>query len=543
MPGPFVKVPMRALLLVGLLAATVLAGCSDDRSDASDNDLDTPPARSGHLTWVHRSGAVVVDEALFNGTLPSFEQLHVTTRISGEPTIAISRSGAVFYPAIDFDSGIPNAQGLPRTVYFRSVDGGVTWEDFSPHLMQQDTHPTSFDPYIYGDPSTGRIFALDMGPHVACNQVSWSDDDGRTWLTRPAACPTPVADHPSIFTAPGNAATQALNTQVPQVGNPNPVAYPNTIFLCSNQIADVQCSMSVDGGFNWLPSQPVFVGYDPAIALENGDPVGALCGSLTGHGHASFTDGTIYIGRAYCGTIVAGISRDGGLNWEQSTIASDPMYAPRGEHDVSLATDLAGNAYALWIGDEGRTVFLAQSSDQGRTWAEPLNVTAPGVTAAKLPSLVAGATGRIAWQYVATTTPAGWAVDNRNETTDELEHYGEWLNATWDAYVGMSLDADTADPVFATTTVNDVAQPLKRGGCEDRCPGADSGTPGVGGMYDFLDIDFDPISGRLWTAIVDVCTAECDEPTANAETFERSFGAVGKQVGGTLMLDEPFPAR
>ena len=44
-----------------------------------------------------------------------------------------------------------------------------------------DTHPTSFDPYVYSDPTTGRVFALDMGPHVACNKVSWSDDDGRTW--------------------------------------------------------------------------------------------------------------------------------------------------------------------------------------------------------------------------------------------------------------------------------------------------------------------------------------------------------------------------
>ncbi|MEK6975405.1 MAG: sialidase family protein [Candidatus Thermoplasmatota archaeon] len=529
---------MRALLVTALLIAAVLAGCSDDGlKTPGDGDVDAPA--SGHPVWVHRNGGIPVDATLFNGTLPSFEQRHVTTRISGEPTIAISRTGAVFYPAIDFDSGVPNVQGLPRTVYFRSVDGGTIWEDYSPHLLQQDTHPTSFDPYIYGDPTTGRIFALDMGPHVACNQVSWSDDDGRTWITRPAACPTPVADHPSIFTAPGNAMTQALNT----VGGQNPLAYPNTIFLCSNQIADVQCSMSVDGGLNWLPSQPVFVGYDVGAAAEGGDPLDALCGSLTGHGHASFVDGTIYIGRAYCGTLVAGISRDGGLNWEQSIIASDPRYAPRGEHDVSIATDLAGNAYALWIGDEGRTVFLAQSSDQGRTWAEPLNVTAPGVTAAKLPSLVAGAAGRIAWQYVATTTPSGWTVEDVNQTTGERDHQAEWLNATWNAYVGVSLDATTTDPVFATTTVNDVARPLKRGGCEGRCPGADSGTPGVGGMYDFLDIDFDPVSGRLWTAIVDVCTAECDEPTADAETFERSFGAVGKQIGGTFLLDEPYPAR
>ncbi len=516
---------MRPLLLGLLLTATVLAGC------AGSDDTDTAPepqAEAARPVWFHRDGGVLVDASLFAGEAPSFVQLNVTTRISGEPTIAVTRTGAVFYPAIDFDSGVPNVQGLPRTVYYRSVDGGRTWEDFSPHLLQVDTHPTSFDPYVYADPTTGRLFALDMGPHVACNKVSWSDDDGRTWLTRDGACPTPVADHPSIFAAPANALSSVLAPN-------NPVtAYPNTIFLCSNQVADVQCSMSPDGGLSWLPSEPIFVGVDTQILAEDAMGVGWLCGSLTGHGHASFVDGTIYIGRSYCGTIMAGISRDGGMTWEQATIASDPIYAPRGEHDVSIATDLDGTAYAFWIGGNGTTTWLSVSHDQGRTWALPLNVTAPGVTAAKLPSLVAGASGRIAFQYVATTTPSGWEVDDL-APNGTLLHEAEWRNATWDAYVGVSLDAGSEDPVFATTTVNRPDQPLKRGGCEDRCFGD------VGGMYDFLDIDFDPMTGRLWTSLVDVCSGDCDLAGADAGTFERSFGAVGRQVGGTFLLDSPYP--
>ncbi|MHB1261072.1 MAG: sialidase family protein [Thermoplasmatota archaeon] len=519
---------MRSLLVALLVASALFAGCADSDGPGSEtpDGLDSPVLQ-GRPVVVHRSGGIVVPAAEFLGELPAFTQLNVTTRISGEPTIAISRTGAVFYPAIDFDVGA-GATTLPSTKYFRSVDGGATWEDFSPNLANAvDTHPTSFDPYVYSDPTTGRVFALDMGPHVACNKVSWSDDDGRTWLTRDGACPTPVADHPSIFVAPANAMTEVLAPN-------NPLSpYPHTIFLCSNQIADVQCSMSPDGGFTWLPSQPVFTGVDSQELSERPMDVNWLCGALTGHGHASFVDGTIYIGRSYCGRIMAGISRDGGLNWERVIIADGPEYAPRGEHDVSIATDLDGTAYALWTGLNGTTVWLSSSLDKGASWSTPLNVTMPGVTAVKLPSLVAGASGRIAWQYVGTTTPSGWAV-GASDDSGEPKHPEELLNATWNAYVGMSLDAAAEDPVFATTTINTLDQPVKRGTCDGRCFGD------VGGMYDFLDIDFDPLTGRLWTAIVDVCTADCDEPWADADTFERSFGAVGKQVGGTFLLDEPY---
>jgi hypothetical protein len=254
---------------------------------------------------------------------------------------------------------------------------------------------------------------------------------------------------------------------------------------------------------------------------------GRVCGSLTGHGHASFVDGTIYIGKAHCGVPMAGISRDGGLTWTTAVIAQGPEYQPRGEHDVSIGTDLDGTAYAFWIGN-GTTAWLSRSTDKGATWTTPVDVTAPGVTAAKLPSLVAGASGRIAFLYVGTTTPSGFAAT-------EQEKPDEWLNATWNAYVGMSLDANEDDALYATTTANDLDRPLKRGSCDGRCFGD------IGGMYDFLDIDIDPMTGRVWVALVDVCTGDCE--SGDARSLQRAMGAVGKQVGGVFLLDEPFPRR
>ncbi len=510
---------------VFLLAALALAGCLSSEPTAPENPAPTSAPglpEAGRPIYVMDGNQNPLELGAFEGEAPVFEQLHVSTRRSGEPTIGITRSHAVFYPSIEFDVGAPGATTLPSTIYYRSVDGGQTWEDVSPQIAGVKTHQTSFDPYVYVDPTTSRVFAMDMGPHVACNKVSWSDNNGLTWATRDGACPTPVADHPTLFAGPRLAELDGL-----------PGPYPNNVYLCSNQVADVQCSVSPDGGLNWLPSQPVFVGVDTE-ELDDPFSLNWLCGSLTGHGHASFVDGTVYLGRGYCGAPVVGISRDGGLNWETSIISGNATHYLAYQHDVSVGTDAAGNAYAFWHGNGDTTAYLSISRDQGRTWSEPLNVTAPGVTAVKLPSLVAGANGTIAFQYIGTTTPSGWGIHTR---ADEPGMEDERRNATWHAYVGMSINALDEQPVFVTTTVNDVAQPLKRGDCWDRCFGNE------GGMYDFLDIDIDPITGQIWTALVDVCTNECDAEGADADSYQRAFGAVGKQVAGTKLLLEPIPAR
>ena len=79
--------------------------------------------------------------------------------------------------------------------------------------------------------------------------------------------------------------------------------------------------------------------------------------------------------------------------------------------------------------------------------------------------------------------------------------------------------------------------PMKRGACAGRCHGE------VGGMYDFLDIDIDPLTGTVWAALVDVCTDACDEPGANARTRQQSYGLVAHQIGGDTLLTEEIPER
>ncbi len=506
---------MRAFLVATLMVALTLAGCLESGSESGDELIGAIPTP----VWVTNAAGAEVASTAYGGDLPRLDLIHVTDRISGEPTIGITPDGAAFYASIAFDLDVPAYGTLPTTILFRSTDNGTTWEDKSPQIAGERTHPYSFDPYVYVDPTTGRVYALDMGPHVLCNKVSWSDDLGETWMTREGACPTPAADHPTLFAGPATAITNTL-------------LYPNNLYLCSNQVAQSKCAISPDGGLSWLPSTPVFAEpVKPAELVEDWEDVGAwLCGSLTGHGHASWADGTVYLPKGHCGVPMVGVSHDGGLTWDQVVVAEGEEYMLQdGVHEAIVATDTDGVAYYFWIGGNGTRAFVSVSRDSGVTWETPLDVTAPGVTAAKLPSITAGDAGRIAFLYVGTTTPSGWDVHEFDDEGDVVMT-DELRAATWNAYVGMSLNAQDADPIFATTLAHPADQPLKRGSCHGRCFGD------VGGMYDFFDIEIDPTTGKVWTALVDVCTGACDEAGADAETEQIAKGTVGVQVGGITLL-------
>ncbi|MBW3582417.1 MAG: glycoside hydrolase [Euryarchaeota archaeon] len=522
---------LRAWLVLPL-ALVALSGCLGDEETVETVDPD--PGTLAPL-WILDAARNNLTAADFSETVPSFELVKASDRISGEPTIGITRQGTIFYPAIDFDA----VRGLPKTVYMRSTDGGSTWEETSPKMAGVETHPTSFDPYVYVDPTTGRVFAMDMGPHVACNKVSWSDDEGETWVTRDGACIPGINDHPTIFAGPATAAT-------------NTAVYPNQVYICTNQITDSICYQSPDGGINWIATAPAYLGYDPERWQPPSEPSEAgvvrsvfsgLCGGLHGHGHASWADGTVYLGRDWCGEPSVAVSHDGGLTFTKVRISDDPKHSPS-EHDVSIGTDTAGTAYALWLGDKARSAYLSVSKDKGLTWSEPANVTAPGVTAMKFPSLVAGSEGRIAFLYVGTENPYGNDAGKLREGCIDrsksycYEYPDAYNNSTWNAYVGISLNGDSEEAVFVTTMANAADEPLKRGTCSGRCFGD------KGGMYDFLDIDIDPTSGSVYLALVDVCSGECDGPgKGKFDVQEHSVGTVARQLGGVTLLAEPLAER
>src|SRR4051794_36767262 len=112
----------------------------------------------------------------FRGQQPLRVVAHPIGADSGEPTIGVDKTGAVFFPADNFN----NADGvLAHTDLLRSTDHGATWRNVSPTFDGQTTHQKSLDTYLYVDKDLGRVFFIDL--LGGASQISRSDDRGATW--------------------------------------------------------------------------------------------------------------------------------------------------------------------------------------------------------------------------------------------------------------------------------------------------------------------------------------------------------------------------
>lgn len=505
---------MRALLAVLLLTAGLFAGCTDPDGPAPSEET---PSLAEHYApivtpVVHRSDGRLLNLSAYPGEIPQFAQRYLGDYGAGEPTVAIDRNGVAIYPTIEFDFP-PGVGALATTAVLRTRDNGTSWKDVTPTIGGVvSAAPASLDPYVYADPVTGRLFNIDLNLANG-GFLSWSDDGANTWMHNPDCCGIPVDDHQTLFSGPA--------TTLPA----NPVLYPGRIvYFCINQIASATCTKSIDGGVTWVLPTTVFPGVQPAG--DGADLPVDVCGGLHGHGHASEATGTVFLPKGHCGEAWLGRSTDNGLTWD--TVLVDATVGFDG-HEAIVSTDRAGNVYYFFL-DGNALPRLSVSTDDGATWSSPRNVTVPGVTRAKFPSIVAGDDGRIAFLYLGTTSPMGQGLYTQENAT-----YAE--NATWNGYVGFSLDATAVDPIFATVTAHPAADPLHRGDCAGRCQ-----VQG-GGMYDFLDIETHPLTGQVWVALVDNCNdhgpgegvASCSAPEGSIDSVRRAWATVGVQMGGTLL--------
>jgi hypothetical protein len=102
--------------------------------------------------------------------------------------------------------------------------------------------------------------------------------------------------------------------------------------------------------------------------------------------------------------------------------------------------DTAGNVYVVWSdGGEPRNTFLATSTDQGKTWSDPVTVNPPSQKTTLFPWIAAGDPGRVWVTWYGSSKPEA-APDNRGP---------------WYAYASQSLNALSNKPKFKTVRVSD----------------------------------------------------------------------------------------
>ncbi len=463
---------MRAFLFALALIVPVLAGCIGFPVEP-DLDADASPDATLSFEQRNKTGALLTEVETFTAEqAPLLERLvnatgtyYETGWSTFEPTIGSTSTGGIFTNSY---AGLGSG-----ALVLRSMDQGQSFEDVTPRLPTgMKAVPNSNDPFIYVDPFTDRVYDFDMCVILQGFCVAWSDDDGETWMQQGIAHGfAPALDHQSMAAAPD---TQGLTT-----------LYENVLTFCVNRgttITGAWCSSSFDGGIVWTPLVPGF----PVDSIQ--------CSGLHGHVKGS-PDGTFYRGNPSCDGPAVYRSADGGQSWTEHTITTETgMVSGIGGHEVAVATDSESNVYAFWIGEDGLP-YLSWSTDQATTWADPVMVGAPGVTAAGFPALEAGSAGRAAWTYIGTDVEDGYD--------------GEEDDMQWSGYIGISVDLlDNA--TIANVPVNHPDDPL-----DDE--GRPCGAIRCGGFGDFVSITIDS-EGRPWAALA-------HNPTSDA-------GIVGTLITG-----------
>lgn len=479
-----------ALALVGLVLAGCFSGPAAETPAAAVNA--TPVVAPSAVAVVHALGnasanvsrnATPVEEV--GGVVPA---LFGIGHDANEPTLGVTKDGALFYAAITFKNDLVPV--LPVTDILRSTDGAATWTDVTPRLAGPvRTHADTGDPYVYVDFATGRVFDIDQRLGSTCHSVTYSDDGGSTWTGDAATCVgAQGADHQTIVAAPMHALA--------------PVAYPNLVMVCWNSDVGTSCSRSYDGGHAFVPTVPPFLQAD-------GTP---SCG-LVGHLKAS-ANGTIYLPQECDGVVRVARTDDDGQTW---TVSAPGKYSVPDtgdpEYDPAVAVDAAGHVHVVWEDPDGQ-LWLASSRDKGATWTTPRNILPPTLTVGHLPALAAGAAGKLVVAYMGSDTKDGYRTPKDQQA-----------NESWHGYLALVDDALGDAPTVTTTRVNPYDDPLVHGACGPsfRCPGA----------YDFLDVVVDS-DGRPWASFVDACSAKC---AANpGAKNDQTMGFVGTLAQGPSLL-------
>jgi hypothetical protein len=395
-------------------------------------------------------------------------------RAFGEPSVGVdARNDTVMYQA--------GLYTLKATFDTTKTPAVPTWTDVSDAPF---TNTASEDAILFLDRNTGRTLVSQLT--LACSLSAVSDDDGTTWTPAAKPCETPPAvDHQTIGGGP--------------FASPLPagVVYPDATYYCSQNVAEAECALSLDGGITYGAAVPMFNSSN--------------CFGL--HGHIKVApDGTAYVPDKACGspeclitTSTAGpgchpafaVSTNNGASWTVKTIDDGHMRLYN-TGDPSIGIGAKGTMY-YGYGDRDGRPKVSVCTGQGTTCGPSVDVSGPfHIANVEMATVVAGDDNRAAFAFLGSTTPGD---DQQNSFV-----------GTWHLYVAMTYDSGK------TWTTSDAtpAQPIQRGCIEfntNRCP-ATRGTDDQRNLLDFNDLTIDR-EGRVIAAYTDGCSGEVATPAGH----------------------------
>jgi VCBS repeat-containing protein len=379
-----------------------------------------------------------------------------------------------------------------------SSPAGDSWENVSSPFVQQFVLS---DPIGFVDHQTGRVFQLDLIGGQGNSFMSYSDDDGNTWIPVQGGGAPAGPDHETLGGGPYAA---------PLTRDPNGAIYPNAIYYCSqNVVANAQCSRSDDGGLTFGPGVPIF---------DNSQCLGGI------HGHVKVApDGTVYVPSFACGvgdaSAAISISTDNGITWVTRTVPgsvsvnSDPSLGV-GKNNNGRPTGSASNSiYLGWINGDGHP-NVAVSRDRGITWTNVYDVGAPfTIKNSVFPVVVAGDDNRAAFGFLGTPTAGDYQA---NDFTGIWHFY---IATTYDGGNSwFTIDATPDDPVQIGH--------ICTGGLF--CDGGRN-------LLDFNDLSVDR-EGRIIAAYADGCIAPGCNASSSPDFSNGGKASIIRQAGGRRLF-------
>ena len=387
-------------------------------------------------------------------------------RGAGEPSIGVNWNSA----SSTAIGGITNFQSDLETLFinFSSLNcpsGGVnaTWANRAAPTSQV----IDSDPIGFTDRQTGRVFAAELTATSPTCKISFSDNDGQTWIPSSGPLGSGI-DHETVGGGP-------YHTPIS-----NAAGYPNAVYYCSQDLVTAFCLRSDDGGAH-------FGNVVPTYTTE--------CGGLHGHVKVSPKDGTVYLPNNNCGGEGAVVvSEDNGITWDIRHVRNNTVDTVSGNSDPAVGIDSSGRVYFA-IANADSSMVVATSDDRGGTWNNIVEVSsALGLKNIRYPAAVAGDPGRAAVAFYGSTT-AGSA----NAAT---------FNGAWHLYIAHTFDGGV------TWTVSDATPnaPIQRG-----CIWTGGGANICRNLLDFFDVTIDK-QGRVQVGYVNGCPGgSCAQAPATAK--------------------------
>jgi len=454
---------------------------------------------SGQVACVAQRTTVAYHASGSPASAPALGMCRFDTGVRAmEPSFAFANDGRILYQGWVLRDEAPGG-APPYPVVVRSADG-VHWTDVSPLGPA-----TSLDPYIYADARTGRVFSVNYladGQPVGAS-VSHTDDAGDTWITSPIGGAgfdgEAIGGGPPVTSIPIGTSDLVYYCTGTTPGSSPPASTP-------------VCSKSLDGGVTFVPTGTLpwpLTGPEDVFGPWAGNPVVA-------------GDGTLYLPKRFDGQPELAISRDEGLTWTRTRVASNGSAGAA----TRVAVSPDGVVFYTWDGAD-HMPYVAYSRDRGTTWSAPLMIAPPGVREAALPRIAAFSGGRIAVVYLGSTNAAGHApyYDYCDVLLSSCSD-GVYAGVTWNGYISLVDDVFATDPVVRTATVNSTDAPLFAGGC--------SADGACMANLDFIDVHFDA-SGNAWGAFVDDCKLTRGFEAVLTPNTPRCGDNVGEGILGELV--------